>query len=63
MPGGQPRRKLDTERAKNEFGFEASVQFEEGIARTVQWFRDNREWVEGDIARRDASETRAAQRG
>lgn len=62
MPGGQPRRKLDTSRAKDEFGFEASVRFEEGIARTVEWFRENREWVDADVARRDAAEQRAAQR-
>ncbi|MFT4049378.1 MAG: GDP-L-fucose synthase [Solirubrobacterales bacterium] len=62
MPGGQPRRKLDTSRAREEFGFEASVRFEEGIARTVEWFRENREWVDADVARRDAAEKRAAQR-
>jgi GDP-L-fucose synthase len=63
MPGGQPRRKLDTERAKNEFGFEASVQFEEGIARTVEWFRGNREWIDNDVENRAAAEQRAAARG
>lgn len=59
-PGGQPRRKLDTSRAKEEFGFEAEVQFEEGIARTVEWFLANREWVEQDIARRAESEARTS---
>ncbi len=62
MPGGQPRRKLDTSLAKREFGFEASVRFEEGIARTVEWFREHREWVDQDVARRAAAEERAAQR-
>jgi nucleoside-diphosphate-sugar epimerase len=62
MPGGQPRRKLDTERAKNEFGFEASVKFEEGIARTVEWFRENREWVDQDGKNRAAAEQRASSR-
>lgn len=62
MPGGQPRRKLDTSRAKEEFGFEASVRFEEGIARTVEWFREHRQWVDEDVARRAAAEARAAQR-
>jgi GDP-L-fucose synthase len=63
MPGGQPRRKLDTERAKAEFGFEASVQFEEGIARTVEWFRGNREWIDQDVENRAVAEQRAAARG
>jgi nucleoside-diphosphate-sugar epimerase len=62
MPGGQPRRKLDTERAKQEFGFEASVQFEAGIARTVEWFRGNREWIDQDVVNRAAAEQRATTR-
>lgn len=63
MPGGQPRRKLDTERAREQFGFEASVRFEEGIARTVEWFREHRAWVDEDVIRRADAEARAAQRG
>lgn len=62
MPGGQPRRKLDTTRAAKEFDFEAAVSFEEGIARTVEWFREHREWVDSDVARRAASEAAAAAR-
>jgi GDP-L-fucose synthase len=38
-PGGQPRRRLDTSRAETLFGFEARVGLEEGIARTVAWYR------------------------
>ena len=34
-PNGQPRRRLDVERAKELFGFSASTQFREGIERTV----------------------------
>ena len=37
-PDGQPRRRLDTSRAKNSFGFEATVHFREGIERTIRWF-------------------------
>jgi nucleoside-diphosphate-sugar epimerase len=62
MPGGQPRRKLDTSRAKEAFGFEAAVQFEQGIERTVEWFREHREWIEQDVQRRAAAEARAAAR-
>lgn len=37
-PNGQPRRKLDTTRAKEKFGFQAKVQLEEGLKRTVNWY-------------------------
>jgi len=37
-PDGQPRRALDTSRAKERFGFEARVGFEEGLRRTVEWY-------------------------
>lgn len=38
-PDGQPRRKLDTTRAKQEFGFRASIGFREGLRRTIEWYR------------------------
>ncbi len=38
-PDGQPRRQLDTSRAKKEFGFEAKVGFEEGLKKTIQWYQ------------------------
>jgi len=41
-PNGQPRRGLDVTRAKEYFGWSAQVPFEEGIHRTVDWFRENR---------------------
>ena len=40
-PNGQPRRKLDVSRAKERFGFEAQVPFDEGIRRTVEWWEAN----------------------
>jgi GDP-L-fucose synthase len=42
QPNGQPRRKLDTSRAEREFGFRATVDFREGLTRTVQWFEAQR---------------------
>jgi len=39
QPNGQPRRCLDTSRAKERFGFEAQVGFEEGLRRTIAWYR------------------------
>jgi len=41
-PDGQPRRCLDTTRAKQRFGFEATTHFDEGLRRTIDWYRDNR---------------------
>lgn len=42
-PNGKPRRKLDTSRAKAFFGFEACTSFEEGVRRTIEWYRTSRE--------------------
>lgn len=41
-PDGQPRRCLDVSRAKEEFGFEAKTNFEEGLKNTVEWYRSNK---------------------
>jgi GDP-L-fucose synthase len=37
-PNGQPRRQLDVTRARERFGFDARVPFEEGLRRTVEWY-------------------------
>ena len=42
-PNGQPRRRLDISRAEAAFGFRARTRFEEGIARTIAWYLDNRQ--------------------
>jgi len=41
-PDGQPRRMLDTTRARERFGFVAGMPFDEGLRRTVEWWRRNR---------------------
>ena len=41
-PNGQPRRKLDTTRAREAFGFEARTDFEEGLKRTIAWYANER---------------------
>ncbi len=41
-PNGQPRRGLDVGRAKEYFGWSAQVPFEEGMRRTIEWFKENR---------------------
>jgi len=37
-PDGQPRRALDTSRARERFGFVASTDFEDGLRRTIDWY-------------------------
>jgi GDP-L-fucose synthase len=39
-PNGQPRRSLDTRRAEQYFGFRASMDFEAGLRRTIDWYRN-----------------------
>jgi GDP-L-fucose synthase len=41
-PNGQPRRGLDVSRAEKIFGWRAQVPFEEGLSRTIEWYRQNR---------------------
>jgi GDP-L-fucose synthase len=38
-PDGQPRRAIDTRRAREWFGFTAGTPFEEGLRRTIDWYR------------------------
>jgi GDP-L-fucose synthase len=38
-PDGQPRRCLDTQRAAQRLGWRAKVGFEEGLRRTIEWYR------------------------
>lgn len=42
-PDGQPRRCLNTERAERLFGFCAKTSFEEGLRRTIEWYRKSYE--------------------
>ncbi len=39
-PDGQPRRMLDTTRAREEFGFSAKTGFREGLQRTIEWYKE-----------------------
>jgi GDP-L-fucose synthase len=40
-PDGQPKRRLDVSKAKKEFGFEAKIDFKEGLKRTIKWYMEN----------------------
>lgn len=39
-PNGQPRRRLDVSRAKERFGFSAHTLFEDGLRKTVEWYKE-----------------------
>ena len=41
-PDGQPRRALDTRRARERFGFTAHTSFEDGLRRTIEWYEGQR---------------------
>ena len=41
-PNGQPRRALDTTRAEKYFGFRAGTDFEQGLQKTIDWYREAR---------------------
>ena len=41
-PDGQPRRMLDTNRAVKEFDFRAKTKFEEGLKKTIDWYRNKK---------------------
>jgi GDP-L-fucose synthase len=45
-PNGQPRRRLDVTRARERFGFEAEISFEQGIAATVAYYEEHRKEIE-----------------
>lgn len=40
-PDGQPRRKLNTEKAKNNFGFESKTKLVDGLKNTIDWYTNN----------------------
>lgn len=44
-PNGQPRRGLDVSRAKELFNWSAQVSFEEGLKKTITWFKENRDKI------------------
>ena len=43
--GHDLRYAIDSRKLKNELGWEPSLQFEEGIEKTVRWYLDNEEWI------------------
>jgi GDP-L-fucose synthase len=45
-PDGQPRRSLDTGRARQEFGFQAQTDFRAGLRQTIDWYLAHRRELE-----------------
>ena len=48
--GHDLRYAIDSTKLKNELGWEPSLQFEEGIEKTVKWYLDNKEWTDRVIS-------------
>jgi GDP-L-fucose synthase len=48
-PDGQPRRRLDVSRAEKHFGFRAKTGFEDGLRRTIEWYRENQAKVKAKV--------------
>ena len=48
--GHDLRYAIDSTKLKNELGWEPSLQFEEGIEKTVRWYLDNQEWLDNIIS-------------
>ncbi len=44
-PNSQPRRYLDVSMAKKEFGFEAKTSFEEGLKKTIEEYKQNKDKI------------------
>jgi len=44
--GHDLRYAIDSSKLKNELGWEPSLQFEEGIEKTVKWYLENKEWMD-----------------
>ena len=45
-PGHDMRYAIDSRKLQRELGWEPSLQFEEGIERTVRWYLDNQQWLD-----------------
>lgn len=45
-PGHDLRYAIDSTKLQKELGWEPSLQFEEGIEKTVRWYLDNQEWMD-----------------
>ena len=44
-PGHDKRYAIDAHKIKSELGWEPSLQFEEGLVKTIDWYLENQEWL------------------
>ena len=44
-PGHDKRYAIDANKIKSELGWEPSLQFEEGLVKTIDWYLENQEWL------------------
>ena len=45
-PGHDKRYAIDASKIKNELSWEPSLQFEEGLQKTIQWYMNNQQWID-----------------
>ena len=45
-PGHDKRYAIDANKLKNELNWQPSLQFEEGLKKTISWYLDNQEWMD-----------------
>ncbi len=55
-PGHDRRYAIDASKIRNELGWTPSETFEAGIAKTVRWYLDNRDWWQNILDSRYATE-------
>lgn len=43
-PGHDLRYAMDISKAKRELGWEPKIKFEDGLAKTIEWYKNNKDW-------------------
>ena len=49
-PGHDKRYAIDANKLKNELGWEPSLQFKEGLVKTITWYLANEKWLENIVS-------------
>jgi GDP-L-fucose synthase len=49
-PDGQPRRRLDINKARKEFGFEAKTDLRDGLKETISWYKKRMDSMRGPVS-------------
>ncbi len=62
-PGHDRRYLLDSTKIRTELGWEPEIDFDDGIAATIDWYRDNRDWWEPLVGRALVAEESWAEAG